>query len=187
MGHRGVSTALIEFEVKARIPSAQLAKVRAALGAPRRIEEHEDAYYQHPSRDFAKTDEALRVSRRGTRVEVTYKGPKLDRTTKARREITLRVEDAQEAEALVEALGFTRAMVVRKSRSVHRAADFEVALDEVPPLGWFVELERALPDDAPREGAERDARALLASWGIEETERASYLELLRAAGRKKKG
>lgn len=171
--------ALIEFEIKAAIPPDRLDAVRAALGAAERVEDHADVYFAHPARDFARTDEALRLSRRGGRVDLTYKGPKLDPTTKARREIVLPVEDEATARALVEALGFAAVAEVRKRRAHHRAAGFDVALDEVPGLGWFVELERVLPEDAPRAEAEREARQLLAAWGIAETVRASYLELLR--------
>lgn len=171
---------VIEFEVKARVPTTRVEAVRAALGRPERVEAHADVYYQHPCRDLAQTDEAVRLSRRGDRVELTWKGPKLDATSKARREVVLQVDDEAKGRAFLEALGFARVAEVAKTRAVHHAAGFEVAFDEVPGLGAFVELERVLPDDAPREEAEREARALLDAWGLHETLRASYLELLLA-------
>lgn len=174
---------MIEFEIKARVPSTRLDAVRRALGAPTRVEEHADVYYQHPCRDFAVTDEAIRVSRRAGVSDVTYKGPKLDATTKARREIVLPVGDEAAARALLEALGFTEVMVVPKRREVHRHGLFTVALDEVGKLGWFVELERMLPTDAPRDEVEAQARELLRAWGITRTERRSYLELMRSKSR----
>lgn len=172
--------ALIEFEVKAPVPAGRVEALRVALGPPVRVEEHADLYLAHPARDFATTDEALRLSSRGGRADITYKGPKLDGRTKARREIVVPVEDAAAARAMLEALGFRAVREVRKTRRLHERAGFEVALDEVPGLGTFVELERRLPDGADRVGAERDAAALLASWGLHETERRSYLELLLA-------
>ncbi len=63
-----------------------------------------DTYFQHPSRDFVQTDEALRIRRHliffgeetGTnpeRVEaeslITFKGPRLDPTAKIRKELEL--------------------------------------------------------------------------------------------------
>ena len=42
-----------------------------------------------PCRDFAQTDEALRIRTVGDTSFVTYKGPKLDATTKTRRELEL--------------------------------------------------------------------------------------------------
>jgi len=113
-------------------------------------------------------------------VELTYKGPRLDARTKARREVTVPVGDEAAAGALLEALGFRLVAEVRKTRALFDVAGFEVALDDAPGLGAFVEVERVLPDGAPREAAEGEALALLASWGLRETERRSYLEMLLA-------
>lgn len=180
---RHAAAVVIEFEVKARVPPEALAALRARLGAPTRVETHADLYFQHPQRDFRATDEALRLSRRSGRVDITYKGPRLDATTKSRREVVVPVADEAGARALLEALGFRLAAEVRKTRAVHEAGGFEVALDDVPGLGAFVELERVMGEGADRAAAERDARELLAAWGIHETERRSYLEMLDAARR----
>lgn len=168
----------IEFEVKAPVPPEAVAALRARLGPPLAVEEHADLYLRHPCRDFRATDEALRLSRRADRVELTYKGPRLDPRTKARKEVVLPLHDQDLARELLSGLGFAPAAEVRKTRAVHEVAGFEVALDEVPGLGVFVELERTLPEGADRAGAEREALALLASWGLTRTERASYVELL---------
>lgn len=173
---------MIEFEVKAPVPPAVAGALRARLGPPERVEEHADTYYDHPSRSFAGTDEALRVSSRGGRVDLTYKGPKLDAGSKARREIVVPLPQAAQVDELLRALGFRPVMTVRKRRELRRVGGFEVAWDDVPGLGAFVELERQLPEDASRRGVEEEALALLRSWGIDATERAGYLELLRRAG-----
>src|SRR5438067_687125 len=55
-----------------------------------------DQYFAHPCRDFAKTDEALRIRTVGDKSFVTYKGPKLDTTTKTRHELELPL-DPQDA------------------------------------------------------------------------------------------
>lgn len=171
---------MIEFEVKAPVPAERVEALRALLGAPLRVEAHADLYLAHPVRDFSRTDEALRLSSRGGRSDITYKGPKLDARTKARREIVVPVEDAAAARAMLEALGFRAVSEVRKTRSLHEHAGFEVALDEVPGLGTYVELERQMPEGADRTEAEREAMALLSEWGITTTERRSYLEMLLA-------
>lgn len=172
---------MIEFEVKAPVPPEAVADLRARLGPPERVEEHADTYYEHPARRFAETDEALRVSRRGARVDLTYKGPRLDAATKARREVVVPLPEDARVDELLEALGFRPAMTVRKRREVRHVAGFEVAWDDVPGLGAFVELERQLPEGAPRAAVEAEALALLRSWGLARTERASYLELLAQA------
>ncbi|HEX2023006.1 MAG TPA: class IV adenylate cyclase [Candidatus Thermoplasmatota archaeon] len=171
---------MLEFEVKAPVPKARVEAVREALGDPDAVEEHEDVYFRHPSRDFARTDEALRLSRRADRVEIAYKGPKIDGTTKTRTEILLRVHDERDARALLESLGFSEVAVVRKRRQIHLTGGFEVCFDEVPTLGAFVEVERIVHSTEDLAAAEKEARALLASWGLSRTERRSYLELVMA-------
>ncbi|HET6404619.1 MAG TPA: class IV adenylate cyclase [Candidatus Thermoplasmatota archaeon] len=147
---------MIEFEVKARVPDP--AALLRELGGPERVEEHADLYLAHPARDFAATDEALRLSSRGGRSDITYKGPKLDAGSKARREIVVPVPDAAAARAMLEALGFRAVREVRKTRRLFRAEGFEVALDEVPGLGTYVELERVLPEGADRRWSGRRSR-----------------------------
>lgn len=168
--------------MKAPVPAGEEARVRRALGPAVEVVEQVDTYLAHPARDFASTDEALRLRRAGARTELTYKGPKLDRETKARREVTVDVGDYEAARALFLALGFRIVADVRKTRSCHPFAGFEASLDEVAGLGTFVELERALPEGAELEPARAEARAALARLGLGATERRSYLELLLEKG-----
>jgi adenylate cyclase, class 2 len=150
-------------------------------------EKHEqvDRYYAHPARDFAQTDEALRIRLSEGRWCVTYKGPKLDRQTKTRREIELPLSGgdtgaAQFAELLV-ALGFRPVLEVRKHRrEAHlrwQENDVTVALDEVAGVGHFVELE-IVSQEAELSASRARVLSLAAHLGLSETERRSYLELL---------
>ncbi len=183
----------MHLEVEQKFPVAELAPVEAALGRsgarPGPAQEELDLYFAHPARDFSQTDEALRIRRKGQATLITYKGPKIDRTTKTRREIELALgpgEDAAEAWAeLLLALGFRRVAEVRKLRRkacmVRCGFQVEVCLDQVSGLGVFVELEVVAQDDQ----LDR-ARACLAELarelGLERSERRSYLELLLERG-----
>ncbi|REJ68270.1 MAG: class IV adenylate cyclase [Planctomycetota bacterium] len=147
-----------------------------------------DVYYAHPQRNFAVTDEALRIRQDGEASEATYKGPKLDATTKTRREITVALVDdvaaAQLAE-LFEALGFRAVAEVRKTRSkaelTWRDFALEIACDEVEPLGWFAEIE-VVVDESDVETARQALAELVAQLQLAGDERRSYLELMLAAG-----
>ena len=144
-----------------------------------------DRYFAHPARDFARTDEALRIRSVGPRNWITYKGPKLDATTKTRREIELLLADgsqsAQSFGELLVALGFKPVADVRKFRRKSainsQGSSVEVVVDEVEGLGTFVELEvMATPEDV---GAAQAAVASLAQQlALSTSERRSYLELL---------
>src|SRR5947209_1900997 len=68
-----------------------------------------DTYFAHPARDFAATDEALRIRSVGEQNFVTYKGPKIDKTTKTRHELELPLASGHKAAEqfgqLLQALG----------------------------------------------------------------------------------
>jgi len=179
----------MQYEVEQKFPVADMAALEsklvelgAAISGPRL---EVDLYFAHPTRDFARTDEALRIRRRGRASFITYKGPKLDRTTKTRREIELPLHpEAASADAwqeLLEALGFQPVAEVRKSR---RKADIlwrdrrvEGSLDEVERLGTFAELELVV-EDQDVEAAKACIASLAEKLGLGRGQRRSYLELL---------
>ena len=155
-----------EVEQKHRVPDVRalderLAERGAEIGPP---VEQSDQYFAHPCRDFAKTDEALRIRTVGDKSFVTYKGPKLDTTTKTRRELELPLDpsdaDGSKFAELLRSLGFTPVAVVRKRRRTFRhrcrtADEVEGALDDVDGVGTFVELELHGRRVRPRRGEAR--------------------------------
>ena len=176
-----------EVEQKFPVPDMTVVEKRLAeLGvvvADWRLEV--DLYFAHPSRDFAHTDEALRIRRIGEANYVTYKGPKIDRTTKTREEVELSLpagpQGYAEGRRLLEALGFRPVAEVRKRRRKAqidwKGRQVEASLDEVDSLGSFVELELiASADDV--ESAKETILDLASSLGLSGSERRSYLELL---------
>ena len=180
----------MKYEVEMKFPlndraafEARLAELGAAISA---AQGEFDVYFAHPARDFARTDEALRVRRKGPANFLTYKGPKVDATTKTRHEIDLPLppeeETAQAWIGLLGALGFTVAGEVRKSRRKAHVAwqgrRVEVSLDEVERLGTFVELELVV-EPAEAEAAKTCIAALAERLQLEGSVRRSYLELLK--------
>jgi adenylate cyclase class 2 len=143
-----------------------------------------DRYFNHPSVDYAVTDEALRIRRSAENVFITYKGPKLDAATKTRRELELPLtaDDERWAELLV-LLRFRPVAEVRKSRRIgelaYQGLDFEIALDDVAEVGNFCELE-VQATEAELDLARDALQALAAELGLAAVERRSYLELLLA-------
>jgi adenylate cyclase class 2 len=150
--------------------------------------EQVDHYFAHPARDFAQTDEALRIRRVGECNLVTYKGPKIDQATKTRYELELPLatggELARQYVQLLRALGFRSVAEVRKRRRCGRFTwrqwPVEATLDEVEGVGRFVELEIRTDADTLRE-AQTSLIALAAELGLTNVERRSYLEMLLAS------
>jgi adenylate cyclase class 2 len=163
----------------------QLRQWGAAEDPPRTDADH---YFNAPDRDFAATDEALRLRRIGETNFVTYKGPKRDALTKTRTEIEVPLAPgaaaADDFSRLLVHLGYRPVAVVRKARRTFHLRrdgfDLEVTLDDVEEVGRFSELEIQAPEerfDAAREVLLRTAAEL----GLTAGERRSYLELLLAA------
>lgn len=155
-----------------------------------------DRYFSHPCRDFALTDEALRLRKVGEHVELTWKGPRIDTATKTRREIELElgpsatslgvwgsaVATVDRWTEMLEAIGFRRLMEVAKRRRpvrvVWHGTEVDVAIDAVAGLGHFIELEiRAQQGEVPL--ARACLESLAQELGCTAPERRSYLELIR--------
>lgn len=183
----------MQFEVEQKHRIDAVAEVVARLTA-RGVTlcatlEQSDQYFAHPCRDFAKTDEALRIRTAGGRSFVTYKGPKLDTTTKTRRELELPL-DLQDADGsrlaeLLMALGFTPVALVHKKRRpfelTHAGRAVEGALDDVDGLGTFIELELRA-DEADLDETKRLISSLAAELDLGPSEPRSYLEMLLEKG-----
>jgi adenylate cyclase class 2 len=180
----------IEVEQKYRVANlAELERQLTELSAARGDDQVQvDRYYAHPQRDFATTDEALRLRRIGTHNYITYKGPKLDPTTKTRRELELDLPDGDAGEAdaaeLLTALSFRPVLEVKKRRRHFtvrwQEKEIGVALDHLDELGDFVELE-IVTDDSSMQAAQDKIAALAERLQLSNSERRSYLELLLAA------
>src|SRR5690242_8827045 len=99
----------VMLEVEMKFPVSDFADVENALarvGArPECIRRDIDHYFNAPDRDFARTDEALRLRRIDAANFVTYKGPKQDAQTKTRTEIEVPL-----AEGPAAAEGFVRVL-----------------------------------------------------------------------------
>ncbi len=147
-----------------------------------------DHYFNAPDRDFAATDEALRLRRIGERNFVTYKGPKRDAQTKTRTEVEVPLapgsQPADDFARLLVHLGYRPVAVVRKARRLFhlRRGGFvvEVTLDDVEGVGRFAELEIQAPDEE-LDAARTVLLQTAADLGLSTGERRSYLELLLAA------
>jgi adenylate cyclase class 2 len=186
MASTGISNML---EIEAKYPLSDAALVMRRLkewGAPL-VEERSDAdhYFNAPDRDFAETDEALRVRRIGSKNLLTYKGPKIDAETKTRKEIEVPFADgdatANNLMAILKELAYIPVALVKKRRQVFEfdrdGFTLQVCLDDVEAVGRFAEIEIVAEEsELPR------AKALLhrvaTELGLSGSERRSYLQLL---------
>jgi adenylate cyclase, class 2 len=178
---------MVEVEVKYRLPEpfALLGNLHAWGATMLEEQQHVDSYLSAPDRDFARTDEALRLRQIGEFNFLTYKGPRYDTTTKTRPELELScgngAENAQQFLRLFEYLGYKLVAQVRKQRRIyelHRDGfTIHCCLDDVVNVGNFVELEIVAEETNYKQA--RDLVFRLASeLDLGQSETRSYLEML---------
>jgi adenylate cyclase class 2 len=186
---------MYEVELKIRADHDRVRGRLDELGAtPVGTVVQEDTYFDAPDRNFAETDEALRVRREqppgeSGKTVLTYKGPLVDPDSKTRQEAETAVEDGDEARAILDGLGYDAAATVRKERSRFALKECTIALDTVDGLGEFVEVEletdQNLDADDGTETLDHlrgEAATVMTDLGLdpEEQIRTSYLGLLLA-------
>ena len=149
-----------EIEAKLKVDSheqvtARLTQLQASFLA--RLEQT-DYYFDDDNSTLVDGDRCLRIrsQQNGSTVKllITYKGAKAPDQFKTRQEIEFEIFDSQSAEEFLDALGYRRALVVKKIRSLWQLNQCEVALDELPSLGLFVEIEG--PDNETIEKTQQD-------------------------------
>lgn len=176
---------MIEVEVKAKIDNFEDIKVKLdQINAIKtKTEKQIDRYFNSPVKDFAETDEALRIRETITEdsrnLFITYKGPKIDKKSKTREEVEMKIEDSDKCSKIFENLGFKEVRTVKKNREYFKLDNFEISLDDVEGLEPYMEIEIALEDGTDYNEAQDKIFDLFKDLGITDGfERTSYLELL---------
>ena len=141
----------IEIEAKLKVDSFENIESRlAGLGAQFLAQKvQRDLYFDDRNGTLAGSDRCLRLrhelSQGSEQVFLTCKGAKQKDTFKKRQEVELEITDADSAKQLLSVLGYQPVLLVEKKRRMWQLGNCIVALDELPLLGTFVEIEG--PDD----------------------------------------
>ena len=173
---------MIEVESKFKSPgNEKVERALAHLGAKKIASvDMEDVYFAHPSKDFGKSDEALRLRKIDGAAELTYKGPRMhSESAKAREEVTLKTDNPLTAQRIIERLGFKEFGIVRKRRISYILDKLRVDVDDVEGLGEYVELE--VLTESP-ERAEQLVELARKELALDRLEKRTYLEILIESG-----
>ncbi len=192
---------MIEVEIKVRISDPNLIKekFKEHQGSYKFFLLHEDTYYNMPKglRDFEQTDEALRLrtsikydSNNKYNIQdidyfITYKGKKIDKLTKTREEIDIKIEDIEKMKELLKLLGFQEVLTIKKERELflfqYKNYKIEALIDFLPALGqYFVEVEYLSDSKEEIEESREMLFEFLGLFGIHKKDsiKKSYLELI---------
>ncbi len=142
----------IEIEAKFRIDSPE--RLRVLL---RKLGATTTGVVLETNRLFDTPDGLLRDSDRGLRIRefcplgdqaashppglLTYKGPRAAGEFKSREECETPIAAPRALAEILAHLGYQETVVYQKRREAWRLGASEIALDELPKLGWFVEIE----------------------------------------------
>ena len=136
-----------EIEAKLKVDSLrEIEHKLAELGAEFLAEQLQtDYHFDDANTTLTKTDRCLRLRKqmvgKNESLFLTYKGAKERSNLKKRQEIEFEIKDADSVRKLLSALGYEQSLVVEKKRRLWKLGDCEVALDRLPLLGDFVEIE----------------------------------------------
>jgi len=192
---------MIEVEIKVKIsdPNLMRKKFGENNGIYKLSLNHEDIYFNMPKglRDFRQTDEALRLRKsiefnrddksktQKINYYITYKGKKIDKTTKTREEIEVKINEIEAMKTLLKLLGFREVFTVVKKRELYdfmfNDTKIEALIDYIPILEQhFVEVE-LITESLDNVKKSKDILfEFLNKFGIKKQEsiRKSYLELI---------
>lgn len=172
----------VEIEKKYRLPREREEELRRRLVGVTAAEQggevfEENVIYDGPGLDPHRR--VLRLRRAGGRAILTFKERyPSESAVKHQREEETEVGDAAALAAILEAIGYRRALVYEKRRTTWTVAGAEVVMDELP-FGLFMEIE----------GAEEEIAEAERLLGLEdaEAEHAPYPELTARHGRETDG
>jgi adenylate cyclase class 2 len=137
----------IEIEAKLKVDSLEeIERKLAELGAEFLAEKLQiDCFFDDVNSTLTKSDRCLRLRKqmvgKNESFFLTYKGAKEKSNFKRRQEIEFEIKDTDSVRKLLSSLGYEQSLVVEKKRRIWQLCDCEVALDRLPLLGDFVEIE----------------------------------------------
>jgi len=192
---------MYEVEIKVRIQDLEELRdtIRFNGGLYKISLLHEDTYFNMPKelRDFKNTDEAIRLRKSeefdknnndfslNSKYYLTYKGKKIDSSTKTRKEIEVKVDNLDNMKEILNILGFQEVLLIQKERELfellYQDEKIEILLDYIPLLNqYFMELEMVVSSPQDIDEARGILFKLLEIFNVnkEESIRKSYLELI---------
>jgi adenylate cyclase class 2 len=183
------------YEVEVKVPLTDEKSIEKTLleagGVRLNSEIQTDMYFDHPCRSFSQTDEAIRLrsrtslddnsdsSSKGAQMELTYKGPKVDKRTKTRLEFTSGVSDLEAVVEILRHTGFEYVATIRKRRVFFDIEDITASIDNIEGIGLFLELEAMAKGEKKMHVARTKLLSLVERLGFDPRKivRESYLEI----------
>ena len=177
----------IEIEAKFRLsdPEEMRRRLDAAGATPGGKVTEDNAFFDTPDGSLVAQDCGLRVRiARNADCEpkctLTYKGPRQPGQLKVRQEEEAIVASPGAIEGILTGLGYERTLSFQKHRESFALGPARIELDELPELGFFLEIEA---DDEQAVQTARQQLGLADEPTVTDTYVALVAELLEGTGR----
>ena len=112
----------------------------------------------------------FRIRRQDNRLILTMKH-KASTRSRDNYEYETAVENEVEVVKMLERLGYTFGIGIKKKRRIAKYNDLELCLDEIEQLGIFVEVEKLASNKADVDAIQAELWMLLTKLGVQATER----------------
>jgi adenylate cyclase class 2 len=149
----------VEIEAKLKVESLEEIKHKLAEQGAEFLQEQlqTDYHFDDANMTLQKSDRCLRLRRQlannNERFFLTYKGAKEKSSFIKSQEIETEISDSESIQRLLSAIGYKKVLVIEKKRLTWQLGCCEVALDELPLIGSFVEIEG--PDEKKIEDVQK--------------------------------
>ncbi len=112
----------------------------------------------------------FRIRKQGNKIILTmkYKASSRSRDNHERETV---IEDAKEVADMLERVGYSFGVRIRKTRKIANYNDLEICLDEVDELGTYIEVEKLANDEADVDAIQAELWNILSELGIDSKDR----------------
>lgn len=167
------------YEVEAKVPitrgeysalRARLRKEGKYLGKKR----SEDTYYNGP------TEETVRIRKRGAKQSFDIKYRNTVKSIEQNIELEWDIKNLSTWQSLLKKLNIKPRIKKTKKTELYKYKGFHVELNEVRPLGYYLEIEKVIKDETKASSAKKDLIKVFKDLGYRQSdfEPKRYLELL---------
>ncbi len=168
----------MEIEIRAKLKTpkaiiARLKKDRAVKFVGEKVER--DLYFKHAT--DRKRQLVLRIRRTKNGDMLTFKAKSSGDDT-AWPDVDLPLADAPALEGILRGANYEEVVRISKTRSTYKSGHFEINIDHIKELGWYIEIEgRGTQKQRPQ--IERALEQMFLSFGIQESDivRQGYVPL----------
>lgn len=156
---------MIEVEIRAKVQNLELSKERLKkLNAEFLETEKQVDHIFGRAKDLDKEHKIIegcfsaRIRERGDKRNVEFKEIK---RTGAGMEFSSPLASLESGFNFLKKLDFEEAFTISKIREIYKYQDFEICLDNVEQLGFFIEIEHSSKDDGDKTEALKECQNLL--------------------------